>query len=130
MIKRQVHYCEDIIRSQCLWSPAGRLLYLGKFYVPAHGPPRIYLIQMQHTVPAVGHPGRSKTLEPFSRNYYWPKMLQDVEMFVRYCHTCQQFKTSRHVPYASEYWMSIHDGLETASRDDGPETARPEMTAA
>ena len=98
MLRGRVRYCKDITLAECT-KDSGRLLYRGKFYVPAHGPLRLYLIQTHHEVPAAGHPGRSKTLELLSRNYYWPKMRQDVERFVRNCHTCRRSKTSRHAPY-------------------------------
>jgi len=51
--------------------------------------------------PAAGHPGRSKSLELLSRNYYWSEMRYDVETFVRNCHTCQRSKTSRHAPFGT-----------------------------
>ena len=99
MLEKEVRYCKDIMLSECSQSPTGRLLYQGKFYVPAYSPLRLYLIQTHHEVPVVGHPGRSKTLELLSRNYHWLKMRQDVERYVRTCHTCRRSKTSRHAPY-------------------------------
>jgi len=98
MLEKKVRYCKDITLAECSRSPTGRLLYRGKFYVPAYSPLRVYLIQTHHEVPVAGHPGRSKTLELLSRNYNWPKMRQDVERFVRNCHTCRRSKTSRHAP--------------------------------
>ena len=99
MLEKKVRYCKDITLVECSWSPTGRLLYRGKFYVPAYGPLRLYLIQMHHEVPVAGHSGQSKTPELISRNYHWPKMRQDVERFVRNFHTCRQSKTSRHAPF-------------------------------
>jgi len=96
MLEKEVRYCKDITLSECFRSSTERLRYRGKFYVPAYGPLRLYLIQTHHEVPEAGHPGRSKTLELLSRNYHWPKMRQDVERFVRNCHTCRRSKTSRH----------------------------------
>jgi len=99
MLEKKVRYCQDITLAEYSWSPTGRLLYRGKFYVPDYGPLRLYLIQTHHEVPVAGHPGRSKTLELLSRNYHWPEMRQDVERFVRTCHICRQSKTSRHAPF-------------------------------
>jgi len=99
ILEKKVRYCKDITLAECSKSPTGRLLYRRKFYVPAYGPLRLYLIQTHHEVPVAGHPGRSKTLELLTRNYHWPKMRQDVERFVRNCHTCRQSKTSRHTPF-------------------------------
>jgi len=89
MLEKKVRYCKDITLAECSRSPTGRLLYRGKLYIPAYGPVRLYLIQTHHDVLVAGHPGRSKTLELLSRNYHWPKMRQDVERFVRNCHTCR-----------------------------------------
>ena len=94
MLEKEVHNCKDITLSECSWSPTGRVLYRGKFYVPTYGPRRLYLIQTHHEVLVAGHPVRSKTLELISRNYYWPKMQQDVESFLRNCHTWWRLKTS------------------------------------
>ena len=99
MLEKKVRYCKDVTLAECSRSPTGRLLYRGKFNVPAYGRLRLYLIQTHHEVPAAGHPGRSKTLELLSRNYHWPEMRQDVERFVRNCHICRQSKTSRHAPF-------------------------------
>ena len=67
MLEKKVCYCKDITLAECSRSPTGRLLYRGKFYVPAYGPLRLYLIQTHHEVPVAGHPGQSKTLELLSR---------------------------------------------------------------
>jgi len=99
MLEKKVRYCKDITLAECSQSPTGRLLYRGKFYVPAYDPLRIYLIQTHHEVLVVGHPGRSKILKLLSRKYHWPKMRQDVERFVRNCHTCRRSKTSQHAPF-------------------------------
>jgi len=107
MLAKEVRYCKDIMLLECSRSPTGRLLYRGKFYVPAYIPRRLYLIQMHHEVLVAGQPGRSKTLELLSRNYHWPKMWQDVERFIRNCHTCRQSKTSRHAPYRVLHPLAI-----------------------
>jgi len=72
---------------------------IGQCSIPTYSPLRLYLIQTYHKVPVAGYPGRSKTLELRSRNYHWPKMRQDVERFVRNCHTCRRSKTSRYAHY-------------------------------
>ena len=47
-----------------------------------------------HDVPLSGHLGRDKTLERLSRNFYWPRMHQQVHDYVRTCETCQVVKPS------------------------------------
>jgi len=44
MLEKEIRYCKDITLLECSWSPTGRLLYCGKFYVPIYSPRRLYLI--------------------------------------------------------------------------------------
>ena len=77
----------------------GYLWYQGKMYIPDYGPLRLRLLRDHHDSPVAGHPGRAKTLELLSRQYYWPQMYRDVDRYVRNCHTCQRSRTARHAPY-------------------------------
>ena len=52
-----------------------------------------------HDPPAVGHPGRAKTLQLLQRKYYWPNMQSDIMKYIRNCHTCQRARIRRHAPY-------------------------------
>ena len=61
----------------------GLILYQGKVYVPSKGRLRYDVIREHHDTPIAGHPGRDKTLELVSRNYWWPKMRQDYDSFYR-----------------------------------------------
>jgi len=40
-----------------------------------------------------GHPGRERMVALLSQTYYWPKMEDDVELYVRTCLVCQHDKT-------------------------------------
>jgi len=44
MLEKKVRYCKNITLVEYSQSPTGRLLYREKFYVPAYGPLRLYLI--------------------------------------------------------------------------------------
>ena len=77
----------------------GKLLYQGRLYVPDHSELQLRIIQEAHDAPVAGHPGRSKTLELVSRNYYWASMRKDIDRFCRNCHICQRTKAGRHAPY-------------------------------
>ena len=79
----------------------GRLFYRDCLFVPDHTPLRLQLLQDHHDPPAMGHPGRAKTLELLARNYYWPSMRKDVDRFVRNCHVCRRTKSIRHIPYGA-----------------------------
>ena len=77
----------------------GKLRYRKRLYVPEYAPLMLQIMDNNHSTPIAGHSGRSKTLELIFRDYYWPKMHQDIDRFVRNCHTCQRSGTSRHAPF-------------------------------
>ncbi len=98
MLHEGARQCREITLGECT-EEEGRLLYRGRLYVPDHEPLRLFLLRTHHQTPAVGHPGRSKTLELLQRPYHWPRMRADVARFVRNCHACQRSRTARHRPF-------------------------------
>lgn len=91
-------HSREISLAECS-DDCGRLRFRNRLYVPESEPLRLRLLQDHHETALAGHPGRGKTLELLQREYYWPKMRQDVDRFVRNCHTCQRSRTSRHAPF-------------------------------
>jgi hypothetical protein len=77
----------------------GLLLHRRKVYIPKDMNLRLELLKLHHDTLLAGHPGRWKTLELISRNYWWPGMSIDVKKYVMGCDTCQRNKNSKHVPY-------------------------------
>jgi hypothetical protein len=76
------------------WSEEqGLILYRGKVYVPKDDELRCRLLEAYHDAPAAGHPGRWKTLELVSRNYWWPGMSRYVDRYVSGCDRCNRTKT-------------------------------------
>ncbi|KAF8754225.1 hypothetical protein RHS01_06321, partial [Rhizoctonia solani] len=69
---------------------AGLLFYQGRIVVPDVGTLRTNLLQIFHDSPLAGHPGRQRTLELVSRNYYWPGIRADTYWHVDSCETCQR----------------------------------------
>ena len=51
----------------------------GIIYVPIDKRLREDLIRLHHDTPVSGHPGRHKTQELITRNYWWPHMQQDIK---------------------------------------------------
>ena len=45
-----------------------------------------------------GHPGQKRTLALLEASYYWPRLRDDVEAYVRTCLVCQQDKVETKVP--------------------------------
>lgn len=54
---------------------------------------------MHHDLPSAGHPGRWKTYELISRNYWWPGLTTDVKKYVAGCDICQRMKNRPQKPY-------------------------------
>ena len=77
----------------------GLLLRRGKVYVPKDKNIRIELMKLHHDTRLAGHPGRWKTLELVSRNYWWPGMSVDIKHYVTGCDVCQRNKSSHQAPY-------------------------------
>jgi hypothetical protein len=98
MLQEKVQHSRLISLADCE-EIDGKLYYREKLFVPASDRLRLHLIQQHHDTPAMGHSGRTKTLELLSRNYYWSGMIQDVARYIRNCHTCQRSHTARHAPF-------------------------------
>lgn len=91
LLRDGVQESKEITLAECN-DVGGGLQYHGMYYVPAHPALRLHLVQEHHDLPAAGHPGRAKTLDFLSRNFYWPKMRQYVDQYVRNYRTC--FRTN------------------------------------
>ncbi|EKV15712.1 hypothetical protein PDIG_24190 [Penicillium digitatum PHI26] len=50
------------------------LYYRNRLYVPDNDELKAEILRLCHDKPTVGHPGRSKTYELLSREYYWPRV--------------------------------------------------------
>ncbi|RVX00199.1 Transposon Ty3-I Gag-Pol polyprotein [Vitis vinifera] len=66
----------------------------GRWYVPAGGL-RKELLRETHDAKWTGHPREERTLALLARSYYWPKMGEDVQAYVKSCLVCQMDKTER-----------------------------------
>ncbi|KAF8676141.1 hypothetical protein RHS04_06583 [Rhizoctonia solani] len=75
---------------------AGLLFYQGRIVVPDTGTLRTDLLRIFHDSPLAGHPGRQRTLELVSRNYYWPGIRADTYWHVDSCETCQRIRKPKY----------------------------------
>ncbi|KAK4381134.1 hypothetical protein Sango_2996900 [Sesamum angolense] len=77
------------------WLDSG-LLYAkgGRVFVPK-GTLRCRLLRETHDPQWAGHPGISIMVGQLARRYYWPRMEEDVEAYVRTCLVCQLDKVER-----------------------------------
>ena len=56
---------------------------------------RLDVIREVHDQPAVGHAGVRRTILLIQQHYFWPKMKQDVNRYIRNCHVCRRAKAPR-----------------------------------
>lgn len=72
----------------------GLLLYRGKVYIPMdeNEDLRREIVKLHHDITSAGHPGRWKTYELVTRNYWWPNMSIFVKNYVAGCDVCQRMK--------------------------------------
>ena len=84
-----------------------RLQYRNKIYIPEYTPLRLHIMYNHHPSPVAGHPGRSKTIELISREFYWTKMHKDIDRSVRNCHTCQRSRILRHALFGITQPLAI-----------------------
>jgi hypothetical protein len=77
----------------------GLLTYEGLLWIPDDNQLRLRLLYDHHNALVAGHPGRAKTLELISRNYYWPYQRQYVSRYIDHCDTCKRIKPVKHATF-------------------------------
>jgi ribonucleotide monophosphatase NagD (HAD superfamily) len=70
------------LEQDLLYAKGGRIFVL-------KGALQKYLMTETHDPQWAGHPGRERMVALLSQTYYWPKMEDDVELYVRTCLVCQ-----------------------------------------
>jgi hypothetical protein len=101
------------------------LCWKGRLYAPERTRKRI--IKSEHDSKIAGHFGRDRTLELVSRNFYWPKMEDDIRKYCNKCDNCQRTKSPRHVKHgllhplelASKPWTHISTDFITDLPESG-----------
>lgn len=76
----------------------GLLVKGGRLVVPVDGNLRTYLLAEFHEQLATAHPGRNKMRALVARQYFWPRMMSDIDRYVRNCLTCRRSHKPRDRP--------------------------------
>ena len=105
---RQGTSMRDITVAECS-EREGQLYYRERRYVPEDPELQLRLIKEYHDTPLAGHPGRSKTFDLLSRQYYWKTMRKQVDRYVRSCAKCQKSRTSRHASFGVLRPLSVRN---------------------
>ena len=101
--------------SDCSTNDKGRLLWRNRTWVPESEPLRTGIIQIAHLSLQTGHPGREETYRIVAREWYWPRMSDDIRRFVRNCELCRKstpWRDGRHgylrpLPVPSRTWQHL-----------------------
>jgi hypothetical protein len=87
--------------------PDGAVAIEECIYVPRDEQLRQEIIWEHHNDRAAGHPGRYKTQELITRNYWWPMISRDVKSYVDGCEVCQRTKVIHEPSHAPLHPHSI-----------------------
>ncbi|KAK1409444.1 hypothetical protein QVD17_35970 [Tagetes erecta] len=91
------------------------LFFKRRLVVPDLTHIKLKLLQEAHNTPMGGHGGFLKTIKRLSTQYFWPKMKQEVRVYVQECFVCQQQKYQtlspagllQPLPIPSQIWEDI-----------------------
>jgi len=85
----------------------GLLVHEGRIYIPSKI--RNDFIREQHELPAHGHQGITRTYRRIARDYWCPKLKEEVKKVVDNCDSCIRNKPSHHAPYGNMGTVPIPD---------------------
>jgi len=76
----------------------GLILCGQQLFLPSVDAVKAEVMREAHDSAVGGHLGVVKTTEVVSRDFYWPKMIEDVKEYVASCPSCQSNKHRNHNP--------------------------------
>jgi len=75
------------------WQKEGKVItWKERVYVPDSATLQEDILQLHHDQELAGYPGYTKTHELITRNYWWPRMMEDIKRYVAGCKSCQTNK--------------------------------------
>ncbi|RVW32429.1 Transposon Tf2-8 polyprotein [Vitis vinifera] len=76
----------------------GLLFFKGRVVIPSHAALRTKLLHEMHDTKIGGHSGVLRTFKKLAQQFYWPKMYQAVQEYIKKCETCQKVKSETMPP--------------------------------
>ena len=77
----------------------GLITYKECIYIPPNHSLRTDIIKEHHDSTSAGHPGRYKTQELITRDYWWPRIQGQIRHYIDGCKPCQRTKVHRDKPH-------------------------------
>jgi hypothetical protein len=71
----------------------GIIMFRGRMVMPDNADLKKEIVQSHHDSGTAGHPGREKTLDLVTRDYWWTSVTQYIHKYVDGCEQCQHSKT-------------------------------------
>jgi len=97
------------VRSAKWLEEEGLLWFRGKIYVPQNTDLQRQVVLLCHDTKVAGHPGRWKTLELVSRDYWWPQMSRYIGQYVSTYDLYLRTKPMRQAPVGELHPFRIPD---------------------
>jgi hypothetical protein len=72
----------------------GRLYCKQRLYIPNDRTLKTRILHECHDAASAGHLGKDKTIEQVKKRFYWPKMDEEIALYVTSCDACQRNKPS------------------------------------
>jgi len=77
----------------------GCVYWKGMLWIPNDRNLIRQILESEYDTKVAGHMGQDKTIELIRRNFWWPRMNEQITDFVRSCLQYQKNKAARHQPY-------------------------------
>ena len=68
------------------------------------------ILEENHNLVNVRHPGQQRKLELIKRNYWWPGIKEDIKKYIQGCFKCQQNKVQHQKKAGKLHSLEIPQG--------------------
>jgi hypothetical protein len=72
-----------------------RIYYKNRLFISANDELKMQIVYRTYNSGSAGHPKRMKITKLIGRSYFWPRITQDIQAFVKACEFCSRTKASR-----------------------------------